>query len=49
MYKIKTNFYSAGYSGSIYKIADWLNGTSFNFKEIGKKGIPIIKIKELNT
>jgi type I restriction enzyme S subunit len=49
MYKIKTNFDSAGYSGSIYKIADWLNGTSFNFKEIGKKGIPIIKIKELKN
>jgi type I restriction enzyme S subunit len=47
MYKIKTYFDSVDYSGPIYEIADWLNGTSFNYNEIGKKGTPIIKIKEL--
>jgi len=47
MYKINSHFHSVEYSGSLYDSANWLNGTSFEFKDLGKKGIPIIKIKEL--
>ena len=47
MYEIKSYFKNIDYSGSLYDAADWLNGTSFKFDEIGQQGKPIIKIREL--
>jgi len=47
MYEVRSFFNEVCYSGSLYEAADWLNGTSFKFDEIGDDGKPIIKIREL--
>ena len=48
MYKVKSFHDEIEYEGPIYNTAEWLNGTTFKNTERKNKGIPIIKIAELN-